>query len=409
MKNKKGFIIPLLLAIIAVLVIGGGVYVYSQKNSQQVASTDIRTISDGNSVTATDTNTTENTKTTNTQPDTANNQNTNQDTSSIDWRTYVAGETSFVRPANWQVKDDTYARDGMTYPLFHILSPDKTNLPGYEGKQVHYFIQISINPTTKEVQAVADFQQKGVMNGQSPWNTNISQQTKLTTNEYSIGKHIIDSVIYVPLKNQTVTSSISVQGMSKYTDSNFGFSFWYPSQWKVSELAVTNPTEDGWFQDGSVVKIFSVTDPNDKNNGITIKEFYSPISSITELGRTKSASPVGVDQKYYFDTNLHLWMYENITEDIHRLAGTITPADISQNTMGGLHIFSGAVRFGGDSIVPLSAKNFLVISPNNITGVIRQDELVNTVVASNPAVATPVNNESQVQIVQKEATAYLGK
>jgi len=32
---------------------------------------------------------------------------------------------------------------------------------------------------------------------------------------------------------QTSAQSISVPGMSEYTDSNFGFSFWYPSSWSV--------------------------------------------------------------------------------------------------------------------------------------------------------------------------------
>ncbi|KKQ01638.1 MAG: hypothetical protein US12_C0041G0008 [Parcubacteria group bacterium GW2011_GWA2_36_24] len=31
MENKKGFVVPLLIAIVAVLVIGGGVYVYNNK------------------------------------------------------------------------------------------------------------------------------------------------------------------------------------------------------------------------------------------------------------------------------------------------------------------------------------------------------------------------------------------
>ena len=37
MKNQKGFIVPLLLGIIAVLVIGGGVYIYQTQKAQAPA------------------------------------------------------------------------------------------------------------------------------------------------------------------------------------------------------------------------------------------------------------------------------------------------------------------------------------------------------------------------------------
>ncbi|MEI6490872.1 MAG: hypothetical protein WCO16_03910 [bacterium] len=57
MKNQKGFIVPLLIAIIAVLVIGGGVYVYSQQNQQQAINAGIRTISNDNPLLATSENT----------------------------------------------------------------------------------------------------------------------------------------------------------------------------------------------------------------------------------------------------------------------------------------------------------------------------------------------------------------
>ena len=38
-NNQKGFIVPLLLAIIALLVIGGGVYIYQNKKAEAPAQT----------------------------------------------------------------------------------------------------------------------------------------------------------------------------------------------------------------------------------------------------------------------------------------------------------------------------------------------------------------------------------
>ncbi len=201
----------------------------------------------------------------------------------------------------------------------------------------------------------------------------------------------------------------SVAGMSKYTDSDFGFSFWYPSGWFVTQQAVADATSGGWYQDGTIVKRFTVANPSIPSNGVTIDEFVSTDAAITELGSTKSASPVGVDQKYFFSTST--WMYENLTGTPNGSvpAGTITPADISANTMGGLHVFSGAARFGADSIIPLSAYHFVVVKTNDAGGAIDQNAFADTIVATNPAVAIPVSTTQQVATIQAELQAYVNQ
>ena len=213
--------------------------------------------------------------------------------------------------------------------------------------------------------------------------------------------------IIPPVQNQV--SNITIPGMQRYTDSNFGFSFWYPSNWAVSEKQDTDPGYE-YYKDGSFLKTISVANPNLPRVGVTIKEFSSPTLSITELGQTKTANPVGVDQKYYFDKGLHTWMYENLTDASsgNRPALTITAADVSNNTMGGLHIFPGALRFGANSIVPLSASHFLIISTNDSAGNIRQNNLVDTIVATDSSVATPWSAALQTQTIQAEKTAYFG-
>jgi len=50
-------------------------------------------------------------------------------------------------------------------------------------------------------------------------------------------------------------SSVSVPGMSEYTDASFGFSFWYPSGWQITTSA----------EAGSLVKSILVKDGGGKN------------------------------------------------------------------------------------------------------------------------------------------------
>lgn len=45
----------------------------------------------------------------------------------------------------------------------------------------------------------------------------------------------------------TPSSSVSVPGMTKYTDTDFGFSFWYPSGWKITKRDVPSTgTDRAW-------------------------------------------------------------------------------------------------------------------------------------------------------------------
>ncbi|MDB5260679.1 MAG: hypothetical protein JWN37_910 [Candidatus Nomurabacteria bacterium] len=203
------------------------------------------------------------------------------------------------------------------------------------------------------------------------------------------------------------SQEVSVPGMSKYTDSDFGFSFWYPSSWEVTEQAVQSKTQDGLFQNGSIVKQLSIRDP--AQGGVIIQEFQSSSRTITELGATRSANPIGMDIEYFFNVSTHMWMetllQTNGGDGQVKYPNTV-PANISYNTMGGLHIFWGAARWGDDVIVPLSAKNFLIITSGD-TGSRSYLQLVNTIVATDPSVATPVSAEQQRQTVQAEKNAYI--
>ncbi len=214
----------------------------------------------------------------------------------------------------------------------------------------------------------------------------------------------------VATSSQATQASIVVPHMTQFTDSTFGFSFWYPSSWTVTQEPVGSADDNGWFQGGTVVKRLNVFGPELPSGaeGVTIEEFHSAGLSITELGQTKSASPVGVDETIFFDPHTHLWMSKNLTDapSGNAPAGTISVIDVTaNNTMGGLHIFYGGKRFGAESIVPLSANNFLVISTRDVSNP-NQRYLVNTVVATDPSVATPASASMQAQVIQNEAMQY---
>ncbi len=201
----------------------------------------------------------------------------------------------------------------------------------------------------------------------------------------------------------TAQSQTSVAGMSKYTDSDFGFSFWYPSGWTTSAGASSSKDlEDCTFK-GSIV-----THGSQPSDGVIISKYYCPNRSITLRG-VNNTNPIGVDIRYYFDVNQHLWMYEDlsgITNGSRRMNG---PQNISVNTMGGLHIFPGVSRFGADVVIPLSARNFLVVLSGDGGSYIDERALAETILATDPAVATPVPVSEQVKTIQAEKEAYSGR
>src|SRR5690242_8391899 len=100
-------------------------------------------------------------------------------------------------------------------------------------------------------------------------------------------------------------SATTVPGMSQYTDANFGFSFWYPAAWRLTDGPVadpTDPTGPGWFSDATIVKELHIRNPaglgGDQPSGVVLRALLAP-AGLTELGQSMSASPVGVDVRYF--------------------------------------------------------------------------------------------------------------
>lgn len=199
----------------------------------------------------------------------------------------------------------------------------------------------------------------------------------------------------------------AIPGMSRFTEPGFGFSFCYPAAWNVIDQPVTDPSRDGWFPDAKIVKELDIRNPaalddNDQPSGVIVQELVAP-TGLTELGRSRSPSPVGIDQRYFYDRGMGRWMYAQLTEAPNGSPPATYPAEIAHKTTGGLPIFGGAVRGGAELIVPLDEVHFLAISTMNYGGYDSHTYLAATVVATDPSAGRRASEQVQAQVIRAEA------
>lgn len=197
--------------------------------------------------------------------------------------------------------------------------------------------------------------------------------------------------------------------MSRYTDSEFGFSFWYPHAWKVTDETVTDPTRDGWFPDAKIVKELQIRNPagpasddNDQPSGVILQELVAP-AGLTELGRSRSPSPVGIDERYFFDSGKHRWMNAQLSDAPNGAPPETVPLKIEHKTMGGLPMWFGAVRGGAELIVPLDATHFLAVIAMDPGGYNSHTYLANTLVATHQDPGGRASERVQEEIIRQEA------
>jgi hypothetical protein len=100
---QKGFIAPLILIIIAILVIGGGAYVYTQQKQANPLATENVALPQA-------------TSTTPATSQTISMQQTS-DSRTADWKTYTNTELniSFRYPSNWRVQEEKYRTPAQEY------------------------------------------------------------------------------------------------------------------------------------------------------------------------------------------------------------------------------------------------------------------------------------------------------
>jgi hypothetical protein len=213
---------------------------------------------------------------------------------------------------------------------------------------------------------------------------------------------------------------VQVSGMSKYTENSFGYTFWYPSDWTVSQVAVQNPNKYG----GGVVE--KTLEISNGTRSVYIDQFHSNGLSIEEANNETIPGVTfvnDIDIVYSFDPTLDEWVVNfptgssvgnpnsrAWTDANPQGTKNPVPANVSNNTMGGLHILAGAQPFYSDNIIPLSADNFLVVSTafsaNNNDYLTLLGGLVDTIGATNPKVATPIGPYDQINAIQQEKGAF---
>lgn len=161
-------------------------------------------------------------------------------------------------------------------------------------------------------------------------------------------------------------STISVPGMSKYTDADFGFSFWHPSGWKITQ---------GWGT------------PYGPNGDQNVKKRVLVKSSQT------SDDPIvfSVDIVYSPDGST-----PNMVKD--------AVFDKTSQTMDGLPI-SNLVAYT-NYLIRLNANYYLYVAPEDGTDA---TPFVKTIVATDSAIATPVSIAEQIKIIQAQKDAYAGQ
>jgi hypothetical protein len=191
--------------------------------------------------------------------------------------------------------------------------------------------------------------------------------------------------------------------MSQYTDASFGFSFWYPASWTVKEETYDDPSHP--YSGGSVIKSLIIAPPGAASGEpIHLREFVSSETEVIDSSQRAPSEEAPYLIRYYFDKEQHLWMTETKMQPADKWSSP-KAADISDNTMGGLHLFAGTARFAADTIIPLSAKNFVIAEFGNGDGG-GQAPLAATIVALSPAVATPVSKDEQIKAIRAEGVAY---
>lgn len=183
----------------------------------------------------------------------------------------------------------------------------------------------------------------------------------------------------------------------QYTDNNFGFTLSYPGDWQLKSIPVDQI--GGEISQAMPLSGFIIGNVDSVGNivpQISLFEAHSSSLSITDVYGPRP------NLTYFFDPSIHTWM--TVEKNPWGIVASTT-ADVSINTMGGLHMFGQHGQYS-TMFIPLSAENFLVI---NDIGSVDSTFLAKTIVATDPSVATPISADQQASIIQAELNAYIVK
>jgi len=144
--------------------------------------------------------------------------------------------------------------------------------------------------------------------------------------------------------------------LAEYTDTQFGFSFYYPKGWTIdrqgTRLSIKNPK--------MVEKVTDKSDPNwpgDDGEMVSITEVTASHVETEDLFSTYN---------YAFDPSTNKWVYSEKTEGEGVPNGLVyiatTTPPIKGTTVGSLPEYEGGSLHGsGTTIVPLSGNKVLIL------------------------------------------------
>jgi hypothetical protein len=179
-------------------------------------------------------------------------------------------------------------------------------------------------------------------------------------------------------------------GMKKFTDTKYGFSFWYPAALKVT---VTASSDTASFPGGTLVETLQVG----AAGGVVLHVVDSPQSTITDEPNGHAA-PIP-QTRLFLDAAMQLWMLAYPEGDAGGKPVEAKAADLSNKTIGELSMVGTGARFD-TTIIPLTKTRFIVVQDGGGAGFTTQ--LAATVAAVNAKVAAA----TQAKALQAEAAAY---
>lgn len=191
----------------------------------------------------------------------------------------------------------------------------------------------------------------------------------------------------------TSTPIVDTYGMAQYTNSTYGFSFWYPSALGVVATITQDETS---FPGGTALETLQIGDMG----GTSVIVVDSPASTITDEP-ANHASPIG-QTKYFYDSSASAWMVAYPDSARGGAARATTTADVSRTTVAGLLMLPSGKRFD-TTIIPLSTTRFLVVSDGG--GSQFTSQLARTLAPAD----AQVDSTALSTALRAEAAAYAGQ
>lgn len=181
---------------------------------------------------------------------------------------------------------------------------------------------------------------------------------------------------------------VDTYDLSQYTDTDFGFTFWYPKSWKIFPTSIHDTAS---FPGGVLVKTLLVG----PTGSVVIYIVTSNTNTITDE-QNGHASPIA-QTKYFYDYVSKQWMVAYPESADAGISSATTTANISNTTMSGLYMLPSGRRFD-TNIIPLNPSTFVVVSSGGGNATI----LAKTV----SLIGAEIEPTNLWAILQAEANAY---